>query len=72
MIPAVDLRHALWFKSTYSGTDSNCVEVVHAPGVIGVRDSKDPCGPVLVFGPAAWYAFLAGREVARSGVRQSR
>ncbi|MFI8941158.1 DUF397 domain-containing protein [Streptomyces sp. QH1-20] len=72
MIPAVDLRCALWFKSTYSGTDSNCVEVAHAPGVIGVRDSKNPCGPVLVFGAVAWNAFLAGREVARSGVRQRR
>ncbi|GGR23255.1 DUF397 domain-containing protein [Streptomyces netropsis] len=72
MIPAVDLRCALWFKSTYSGTDSNCVEVAHAPGVIGVRDSKNPCGPVLVFGPVAWKAFLAGGEVAKNGVHQSR
>ncbi|MFV8130687.1 DUF397 domain-containing protein [Streptomyces syringium] len=70
MIPAVDLRGALWFKSTYSGTDSNCVEVAHAPGVIGVRDSKNPCGPVLTFGPVAWGAFLAGGEVTKSGVRQ--
>ncbi|MGX8906747.1 DUF397 domain-containing protein [Streptomyces netropsis] len=70
MIPAVDLRCALWFKSTYSGTDSNCVEVAHAPGVIGIRDSKNSCGPVLTFGPEAWRVFLAGGEVAKSGVRQ--
>ncbi|MEV4869449.1 DUF397 domain-containing protein [Streptomyces syringium] len=72
MIPAVDLRCALWFKSTYSGTDSNCVEVAHAPGVISVRDSKNPCGPVLVFGSAAWNAFLAGGKVARGRVRRGR
>lgn len=23
-----------------------------------VRDSKDPCGPVLVFAPAVWGAFV--------------
>ncbi|WP_437114142.1 DUF397 domain-containing protein [Streptomyces syringium] len=72
MIPAVDLRHALWFKSTYSGTDSNCVEVAHAPGVIGVRDSKNPCGPVLTFGPVAWTAFVAGGKVAQDRVSRGR
>ncbi|WP_141548131.1 DUF397 domain-containing protein, partial [Nocardia farcinica] len=25
----------------------------------GVRDSKNPTGPALVFGPAAWDAFTA-------------
>nr|WP_209518712.1 DUF397 domain-containing protein [Streptomyces syringium] len=63
---------ALWFKSTYSGTDSNCVEVARAPGVIGVRDSKDPGGPVLTFGPVAWRAFGAGGEVGKGCVRSSR
>jgi len=28
--------------------------------VIGVRDSKDPGGPVLTVGRAGWEAFLAG------------
>ncbi|GAA3751016.1 hypothetical protein GCM10022225_39240 [Plantactinospora mayteni] len=34
------------------------------PGVVAVRDSKDPAGPVLTFGPAAWRAFvtLAARQ----------
>ncbi|MEV6775203.1 DUF397 domain-containing protein [Streptomyces syringium] len=72
MIPAVDLRCAFWFKSTYSGTDSNCVEVAHAPGVIGVRDSKKPCGPVLVFGPVAWTAFVARGVVAQGRVSRNR
>lgn len=28
------------------------------PGVIGVRDSKDPAGPVLTFDPQTWRAFV--------------
>ena len=32
------------------------------PGVVGVRDSKDPTGPALTFDPARWRAFVA--EVA--------
>jgi hypothetical protein len=29
------------------------------PGHVAVRDSKDPDGPVLVFTPAQWSAFVA-------------
>ena len=28
------------------------------PGVVAVRDSKDPDGPALVFTPADWSAFI--------------
>ncbi|MER7417981.1 DUF397 domain-containing protein [Micromonospora peucetia] len=28
------------------------------PGVVAVRDSKDPAGPTLAFAPAAWRAFV--------------
>ncbi|WP_192771794.1 DUF397 domain-containing protein [Plantactinospora soyae] len=42
----------------------NCVEVADelAPGVVGVRDSKDRQGPVLTFDPTAWRAFV--RDIA--------
>jgi len=30
------------------------------PGVIAVRDFKDPTGPALVFTPAEWQAFVGG------------
>ncbi|MGY2061009.1 DUF397 domain-containing protein [Nocardia gipuzkoensis] len=29
-------------------------------GSVGVRDSKDPTGPALVFAPGEWDAFTAG------------
>lgn len=54
----MELIGALWRKSTRSG-QSECVEVAdNLAGVVGVRDSKDPAGPVLTFTPAAWTRFL--------------
>jgi hypothetical protein len=36
----------------------DCVEVaVNLPGVVAVRDSKDPQGPALAFTRAGWPAF---------------
>nr|WSX79508.1 DUF397 domain-containing protein [Streptomyces sp. NBC_00899] len=49
-----------WRKSSYSGSEGdNCVEVAACPGTVHVRDSKDPDGPHLAFGPAEWASFLA-------------
>ncbi|MHC0432192.1 DUF397 domain-containing protein [Streptomyces sp. O3] len=52
---------AAWRKSTYSGGESgDCLEVNDiCPACVPVRDSKNPHGPALVFGPAAWTAFVA-------------
>ncbi|MER0243028.1 DUF397 domain-containing protein [Streptomyces sp. HSW2009] len=54
-----------WIKSSYSSTNGgDCIEWapgrVLMTGVVPVRDSKDPHGPALGFGPAAWSAFVAG------------
>ncbi|GAB2947789.1 hypothetical protein GCM10027280_40650 [Micromonospora polyrhachis] len=56
----MDLIGARWRKSTRSnGSGGACVEVAdNLPGLVGVRDSKDRSGPVLVFGPVAWRAFV--------------
>ncbi|MFE4974225.1 DUF397 domain-containing protein [Kitasatospora sp. NPDC056651] len=55
-----DLSRACWFKSSYSDNGGTCVEVsADYPGVIPVRDSKDPEGPALVFPADAWRSFVA-------------
>jgi hypothetical protein len=57
--PPADLNGAAWFKSSYSGDNSQCVEVAHnLPGIVPVRDSKNPDGPVLVLPAASFAAFL--------------
>ncbi|QIQ03703.1 DUF397 domain-containing protein [Streptomyces liangshanensis] len=55
------LTHAVWVKSSFSGTGgNNCLEWAPAHGnVIPVRDSKDPAGPALLLAPAAWATFVA-------------
>ncbi|GAA2788149.1 DUF397 domain-containing protein [Streptomyces showdoensis] len=52
---------AAWRKSSYSNTSGgNCLEVRDdAPGLVPVRDSKRPDGPVLVVPAAAWAPFVA-------------
>ncbi|MFF7991554.1 DUF397 domain-containing protein [Kitasatospora xanthocidica] len=49
-----------WRKSSYSGDDGgDCIEVAPGfPGLVPVRDSKDPHGPVLLFPASAWDSFL--------------
>ncbi|GDY32201.1 DUF397 domain-containing protein [Gandjariella thermophila] len=47
-----------WHKSSYSASDTNCVEVAFTTSLVAVRDSKNPTGPLLAFAPAEWRAFL--------------
>jgi Domain of unknown function (DUF397) len=63
-----DLSRAVWQKSIYSNNGGACVEVAaNLPGIVAVRDSKDPDGPKLVFTVAEWRAFVRGVKVADSG-----
>lgn len=57
-----ELNTVAWRKSTWSGPDGgNCVEVAKlSGGRRGVRDSKNPTGPALVFTPTQWNTFLGG------------
>jgi hypothetical protein len=63
----VDLARAQWFKSSRSGGAKECVEVAFLDGGhVGVRDSKNPTGPALVFSAAEWDAFTGGTPDGRS------
>ena len=53
-----------WFTSSYSNNGGNCVEaaanLVAPQGIVPVRDSKTPSGPVLGFPADAFTTFIAG------------
>ncbi|MDQ3887190.1 MAG: DUF397 domain-containing protein [Actinomycetota bacterium] len=49
---------AAWRRSSRSTATANCVEVAAAGPAVGVRDSKDPEGPVLVLPGPAWAGFV--------------
>ncbi|MEV6589278.1 DUF397 domain-containing protein [Streptomyces acidicola] len=55
-----ELNSARWRRSSYSNANGgNCVEITDDfPGVVPVRDSKNPHGPVLVVPAAAWDEFV--------------
>jgi hypothetical protein len=58
-VMASDLEDATWLKSSYSNGGGNCVEVTHDfPGIVPVRDSKRPAGPVLMISSTAWKALI--------------
>ncbi|MEC4014958.1 DUF397 domain-containing protein [Streptomyces sp. H27-D2] len=60
MYTPLDLTNARWRKSTYSnGAGGDCIEVADGfPGVVPVRDSKNPEGPALFLPAEAWAAFI--------------
>lgn len=64
----LDLVGARWVKSRHSDNGGTCVEVAPGfPGVMPVRDSKDPEGPVLVFRAEAWRSFVAATAAGDFG-----
>jgi hypothetical protein len=39
-------------------SNGNCTEVAADAGLVAVRDSKDPAGPVLRYPTSSWRAFV--------------
>jgi hypothetical protein len=63
----VDFGLVRWRKSSRSSGDddhTDCVELAHVDSLTGVRDSKNPTGPVLTIPGPGWCTFLS---VAKSG-----
>ncbi|MBR7674325.1 DUF397 domain-containing protein [Streptomyces daliensis] len=63
------LADAAWKASTYSNdTGGSCVEVADVTrthSCIGIRDSKNPAGPALLFTPDAFTGFITGMNEGR-------
>lgn len=57
-----------WRKSSRSDT-CNCVEVASIDGLVGLRDSKDPDGPILLFARVDWRQFV--RAIREDGFKPS-
>ncbi len=59
----VALAGAVWNKASSSANAGNCVEVVRdlpgQPGIVAIRDSKNPGGPSLIITATAWRRFTA-------------
>jgi hypothetical protein len=65
-----DLSAAEWRKSSFSGAAQNCVEVAgNLPGIVAIRDSKNPDGPALVVSRTRWDAFVAAIKAGEPGLR---
>jgi hypothetical protein len=57
------LTQAAWRKSSHSGKEGNCVELVRTgDGGTTFRDSHDPHGPTLIYPARHMAAFLAAAK----------
>ncbi|MGC5360134.1 DUF397 domain-containing protein [Streptomyces sp. DT24] len=61
-----------WFKSSHSSNGGACIEIaanlVVSRGVVPVRDSKTPDGPVLGIPVGAFASFVAGVKGGEFGI----
>ncbi len=60
MTTTPELSTAVWRKASYSNGDGGeCLEVADGlAGLVPVRDSKTPGGPVLAFTASGWTRFV--------------
>ncbi|EGX55164.1 hypothetical protein SZN_34307 [Streptomyces zinciresistens K42] len=60
-----------WFTSSYSNNGGQCIEVATnlaaSCGVVPVRDSKNPAGPLLDISADSFASFVASVKVGEFG-----
>ena len=62
------LHRAQWRTSTHSGQNGSCIQVAgNLPGIVAVRDSKNPEGPELIFASDQWQRFATSIKARRCG-----
>jgi hypothetical protein len=66
----VEIAQMVWRTSSRSGGNGACVEVAELGPAVAVRDSKNPDGPVLVFTPGEWRAFVDGAKDGEFDIAQ--
>lgn len=54
-----EFPEAKWRKSSYSGTQNECVEVAVQSDAVGIRDSRSRDAGMLTASRSAWCVFVA-------------
>ena len=66
----MELTDLIWRKASKSHEDGDqCVEIASASAVVAVRDSKNPDGPVLIFGRNEFRRFASALKNLSVGSR---
>jgi predicted secreted Zn-dependent protease len=60
-----DIPSSEWRKAQMSVNNGACVEIASVGGLVAIRDSKNPSGPILSLTRTEWNSFLNG---AKNGV----
>lgn len=62
-----DLSGSRWRKSSRSGAQNDCVELVVAHAGAAVRDSKNPAAGHVAFATPGWDVFMGVVKEGRLG-----
>ncbi|WP_433351709.1 DUF397 domain-containing protein [Microtetraspora malaysiensis] len=57
-----------WFKSSFSGSGNDCVEVARDGDEVLLRNSRDRAAPAHRFTAREWVAFILGAKAGEFDV----